>query len=68
MALRALGGMPLRPGAFPFLEFGDGTFDLLEGDWGVDVGNAWLLGDKFKDGVVNWSMVVEDFVEVHAED
>ncbi len=40
----------------------------MEGDWGVDGGEAWLLGNEFKNSVVNWSMVIEDFVEVHAED
>ena len=53
---------------FSLLEFGDGMFDLSEGDWGVNVGKAWLLGNEFKDGVINWSVVIEDFVEVHAED
>ena len=58
----------IKARCFSLLEFGNGTFDLLEGDWGVDVGEAWLLGNEFKDSVINWSVVIEDFVEVHAED
>ena len=39
-------------------------FDFMEGNRGVDVGKAWLLGNEFKDGQVDWSLVVENFVEV----
>ncbi len=58
----------VEAGCFPLFEFGDGTFDFSEGDRGIDVGKAWLLRNEFKDGVVNWSVVVEDFVEVRTED
>ena len=58
----------VEAGCFPFFEFGDGAFDFSEGDWGINDGKAWLLRNEFKDGVVNWSVVIEDFVEVHAED
>ena len=51
-------------GCFPLLQFVDGVFDFLEGDWGVDVGKAWYLSDEFKDELIDWSVVVEDFVEV----
>ena len=57
-------GDAVEAGCFPFLEFVDGAFDFTEGDRGVDVGNAWFLGNEFKDGLVDWSVVVEDFVEV----
>ena len=52
---------------FPLLEFGYGTFDFGEGDWGVDFGEIWLLGNEVEDGVINWSVSVEHFVKVHAE-
>ncbi len=65
MALRASRGMPLRPGAFPFLSLGNGTFDFAEGNRSINVGKAWLLRNEFKDGVVNGSVVIEDFVKVH---
>ncbi len=58
----------VEAGCFPLLEFGDGTFDLLEGNRGIGLGKAWLLRKEFKDRVVNWSVVIEDFVEVHTKD
>jgi hypothetical protein len=58
----------VEAGCFALLEFGDGTFNFSECNQGIDVGKAWLLRNEFKDGVVNWSVVIEDFVEVHAED
>ena len=48
----------VKAGCFSLLEFGDGTFDLLEGDRGVDVDETWLLGNEFKDGVINRSVVM----------
>jgi hypothetical protein len=53
---------------FPFLEFGYGTFDFGEGDWGVNRGETWLLGDEFEDSIVNWSVSIEYFMKMHAED
>jgi hypothetical protein len=67
MALRASGGMPLRPGAFPFLSLAMARLILLK-VIGVNFGEAWLLGNEFEDGVINWSVVIKDIVEVHAED
>ena len=63
-----LGRDAIRAGCFPLLDFGNGTFDFAEGDWGVNVGEAWLLGNEFEDSVINWSVVIKDVVEVHAED
>jgi hypothetical protein len=54
----------VEAGCFPFLEFVDGTFDFMGSDLGVNVGKAWLLSNEFKDGLVDLSLVVEDFVEV----
>ena len=48
----------IKAGCFPLLEYGNGTFDFVEGDWGVDFGEAWLLGNEFKDGVIDWSVVL----------
>ena len=53
---------------FPLLEFSYGASDFGEGDWGVDFGETWFLGDEFEDGVVNWSVSIKYIVEVHAED
>ena len=55
-----LGRDAVKARCFSLLEFGNGTFDLLEGDRGVNVDEAWLLGSEFKDGVINWSVVIED--------
>ena len=57
-------GDAIEAGCFSLLEFVDGVFDFMEGNRGVDVGKAWLLGNEFKDGQVDWSLVVENFVEV----
>ena len=58
----------IKPGCFPLFEIGNGTFDFVEGYWGVDGGEAWLLWDEFKDSVIKRYVIIEDFVEVHAED
>jgi hypothetical protein len=49
----------IKARCFPLLEFGYGTSDLGEGDWGVDFGETWFLGDEFEDGVVNFSPAVK---------
>ena len=66
MALRfeGFGGDAVEAGCFSLLEFVDGMFDFTEGNQGVDAGKAWLLGNEFEDGLVDWSLVVENFVEV----
>ncbi len=53
---------------FALFEFGDGTVDFAECNRGIDVGKAWLLWDEVNDRVVNWSVVIKDFMEVHTED
>ena len=53
---------------FPLLEFGYGTSDLGEGDWGVNFGETWLLGDEFEDGVVNGPVSIEYIMKMHAKD
>ena len=58
----------IKARCFSLLEFGNSMFYFFEGDWGVNVGEAWTLEDEVKDSVFNWSVVVEDVVEVHAED
>ena len=58
------GGDAVEAGCFSLLEFLDGMFDFTEGNRGVNVSKAWLLGNEFKDKLVDWSLVVEIFVEV----
>jgi hypothetical protein len=68
MALRASGGMPLRPGAFPFLSLAMARLISVK-VIGVSIfGETWFLGDEFEDGVVDWSVSIKYLVEVHAED
>ena len=64
----SLWGDAVEARCFPLLEFGDGPFDFVECDWDVYVGETQFLGDEVKYGVVNWAVVVEYFVEMHAED
>ena len=47
----------IKAGCFSLLEFGNGTFDFVEGDWGVNFGEAWLLGNEVKNSVINWSVL-----------
>ena len=61
------GGNAIKARCFPLLEFGYGPSDFGEGDWGVNFGETWLLGNEFENGVINWSVSVENFVKVHAE-
>ena len=58
----------IKARCFPLLEFGYGTSDFGEGDWGVDFGEIWFLGDEFEDGVADWSVSIKYLVKVHAED
>ena len=37
----------VETGCFPLFEFGDGTFDFAEGNWGIDVSKAWPLRNEF---------------------
>jgi hypothetical protein len=57
-------GDAIEARCFPLFEFVDGTFDFAEGDGSVDGSEAWFLVNEVKDGVVDWSVVVEDFAEV----
>ena len=50
--------------AFSLLEFGYGTLDFGEGDWGVNRGKTWLLGNEFEDGIINWSVSVEYLIHL----
>ena len=66
MALRASGGMPLRPGDFPFLSLAIAHLT----SWkviGIDGSETWFLWDDIEDSVVDWYVVVENFVEMHAK-
>ncbi len=51
-----LGRNAVEARAFSLLEFGYGTLDFGEGDRGVNLGETWLLGDEFEDGIVSWSV------------
>ena len=63
-----LWGDAIEARCFSLLEFGDSTFDFLEGDWDVYVRKARFLGDEVKYGIINWSVIIEDIMEMHAED
>jgi hypothetical protein len=64
IALSASGGMPLRPGAFPYSR---GFMVHLTSARVVNQRHALLLFKEVQDGMVYWSMVVNHFVEVRTK-
>ena len=63
-------GNVIEARCFPLLQFVDGEFDFSKGGQHVYVREAWVLLNEIKNSVlnVNGSVVVQDLVEVHAED
>ena len=66
--LEGFWGKSIESRCFPLYQFVDGMSDFFEGDWCVDGGKTWFLFDEVKYCVFNGPLIVQDFVEVHAED
>ena len=68
IALRDSGGKSVESGCFPPFQFVDGTGDFFESDWCVNGGKTLFLFNEVKYCVIDGSVGVQDFVEVHAKD
>ena len=63
-------GNAIEARCLSLLQFVDGVFDFSEGGQSVDGSEAWILLDEIKNSVlnINGSVVVQDLVNLHAED